>query len=219
MTGPAATGTGAVPGVDVVEQAAGIIGVAFADLPLSGYLMPGTDRITKVGILAGHLRLAVAHAHRHGSVQTDPGGVAAAAWMDLYPVPPPEIAGYAAKRAAVCGVFTDRFARFEDAMHAHHQRYVGATAHSHLALLGVVPARQGRGLGSALIRQRLLHLDIAATGCFVEASSTRSRDLYHRHGFRALGDPYPVGPDGPLMHPLWRDPGAPAQPPATRRLP
>ena len=41
---------------------------------------------------------------------------------------------------------------------------------------------------------------------FLEASSTGSRDLYARHGYELLGEPY-AAPNGALFWPMWREPG------------
>ena len=69
--------------------------------------------------------------------------------------------------------------------------------------LGVVPGARGRGLGGALLRDRLVRADAEGMPAYLEASSPRSRALYERHGFRATGDPIHL-PDGPPLWPMWR---------------
>lgn len=76
-------------------------------------------------------------------------------------------------------------------------------AHLYLPCMGVVAARQGAGLGSALLRHRLAHAD--GLPAYLEASSSRSRALYLRHGFTDHGRPVQVA-DSPPLWPMWRAP-------------
>jgi ribosomal protein S18 acetylase RimI-like enzyme len=76
--------------------------------------------------------------------------------------------------------------------------------HEYLWFLGVVPAAQGRGVGSALITPVLERADEAGYPAYLEATSPRNRALYERHGFRA-GAPFAVA-GGPPLWPMWRDP-------------
>jgi predicted N-acetyltransferase YhbS len=69
--------------------------------------------------------------------------------------------------------------------------------------LGVVPGMQGRGLGGALLRERLATADTEGLPAYLEASSPGSKALYERHGFRCVGDPVRL-PDGPDIWPMWR---------------
>lgn len=74
--------------------------------------------------------------------------------------------------------------------------------HLYLPCMGVVSTRQGAGIGSAMLRQRLERTDLPA---YLEASSPRSRALYARHGFADLGEPVRVL-DSPPLWPMWRPP-------------
>ncbi|WP_170191790.1 GNAT family N-acetyltransferase [Saccharothrix syringae] len=79
-------------------------------------------------------------------------------------------------------------------------------AHLYLACMGVAPARQGSGIGSALLRDRLDRAE--GLGVYLEAGSPRSRALYARHGFTDLGEPVDL-PGGPRLWPMWRAPLTP----------
>ena len=57
----------------------------------------------------------------------------------------------------------------------------------YLPVIGVDPARQGMGLGSALLTHVLAECDREGKPAYLEASSPRSRDLYLRHGFEVTG--------------------------------
>ena len=71
--------------------------------------------------------------------------------------------------------------------------------------MAVRPDQQRKGIGSALLQHYHQRLDSAGTAAFLEASSTGARDLYRRHGYTALGEPYAV-PNGALFFPMWRAP-------------
>jgi len=60
-------------------------------------------------------------------------------------------------------------------------------AHWHLPLIGVDPARQGKGIGSALLSHILNVCDGQNVSVYLEATSPRSVPLYERHGFEAIG--------------------------------
>lgn len=59
--------------------------------------------------------------------------------------------------------------------------------HWYLPMIGVDPARQGRGYGSALLRHWLQTCDAQGVPDYLEATSERSKRLYERHGFEAIG--------------------------------
>jgi GNAT superfamily N-acetyltransferase len=78
--------------------------------------------------------------------------------------------------------------------------------HYYLAVLGTEPARQGQGLGSALIQPVLDGCDRDDVPAYLESSKERNVDFYARHGFRVTGEI--VLPDGPTVWPMWREPRA-----------
>lgn len=59
--------------------------------------------------------------------------------------------------------------------------------HWHLPLIGVSPAVQGQGIGSALLRYALETCDREQAPAYLEATSRRNAALYERHGFEVLG--------------------------------
>ena len=56
-----------------------------------------------------------------------------------------------------------------------------------LQFLGVVPERQGRGLGSALIAPVLQRCDREGVRTYLDATSAANKRLYERHGFVRTG--------------------------------
>jgi GNAT superfamily N-acetyltransferase len=56
-------------------------------------------------------------------------------------------------------------------------------AHYYVRDIGVLPRRQGQGVGSALLRPTLERCDREGLPAYLEASSERSAALYERLGF------------------------------------
>lgn len=81
--------------------------------------------------------------------------------------------------------------------------------HWYLPFIGVDTARQGQGLGSALLRPMLAECDRAQLPAYLESTNPRNRSLYERHGFRAIGE-IRVGAFPPIV-PMLRQP-APQKP-------
>jgi ribosomal protein S18 acetylase RimI-like enzyme len=76
--------------------------------------------------------------------------------------------------------------------------------HYYLAVLGTDPARQGQGLGSALLDPVLEQCDRDGVGAFLESSKERNIDFYARHGFRVTEELRLLR--GPPMWKMWREP-------------
>ena len=79
--------------------------------------------------------------------------------------------------------------------------------HFYLPFLGVLPSRQGRGLGSALLRPVLERCDELGLPAYLENSNPRNRPLYERHCFEVTGE-IRLGREGPPLWPMWREPAA-----------
>ncbi len=71
-----------------------------------------------------------------------------------------------------------------DRLAAHHPR----EPHAHLVFLGVASAAQGRGVGSAILKETLAPVDAQALVAFLETSTARNVALYQRHGFEITAE-------------------------------
>lgn len=60
--------------------------------------------------------------------------------------------------------------------------------HAHLSFLGVHSRAQGRGVGSAILKQTLALVDEKHLPAYLEASVPRNVALYQRHGFEITGE-------------------------------
>lgn len=86
--------------------------------------------------------------------------------------------------------------RVKHAMEKRHLR----EPHFYVRTVGVRTARQGQGVGSALMQPTLERADSAGLPTYIEASSERSAALYERLGFVHM-DVLELPEGGP---PLWR---------------
>ena len=66
-------------------------------------------------------------------------------------------------------------------------RYHTSEPHWYLPLIGVDPARQGKGYGAALMRHALAACDRDGMPAYLESTNPRNVPLYERHGFALLG--------------------------------
>jgi ribosomal protein S18 acetylase RimI-like enzyme len=76
--------------------------------------------------------------------------------------------------------------------------------HWYLPLIAVDPARQGQGLGAALLKQALVRCDTDGLPAYLESSNPRNITLYERHGFAILGRIQ--SGSSPMVTPMLRTP-------------
>lgn len=97
------------------------------------------------------------------------------------------------QRTAPDGVRADLFAMFEQMGQYHPEG-----PHWYLPMIGVDPARQGRGYGSALLACSLALCDRDQVPAYLESTNPRNIPLYKRHGFEQVGT-IQVGSSPPVV--------------------
>jgi GNAT superfamily N-acetyltransferase len=75
--------------------------------------------------------------------------------------------------------------------------------HWYLAIIGVDPARQGHGVGAALLRSRLRRCDQERLPAYLESSNLENVPLYQHFGFR-VAVPLGLPEDAPVVKTMWR---------------
>ena len=80
--------------------------------------------------------------------------------------------------------------------------------HWYLATVGTEPDRQGRGIGSALLRAMLQRVDEEGTPAYLESSKEQNVPLYARFGFEVM-EKYQTRETNPPMWRMWREPRVP----------
>lgn len=86
-------------------------------------------------------------------------------------------------------------------MASHHPK----EPHWYLPLIGIDPACQGKGLGSALLRHATDICDRDGVPAYLESSNPANVPLYERHGFEAIARIQVGG--SPVFTPMLRRPG------------
>jgi RimJ/RimL family protein N-acetyltransferase len=181
---------------------------AFATDPVMNWLMPQRSRRRARRELMFTLELQTYVLPQQGLVFTaddpDSGGLAGGCLV----LPPgrwrmPETAnGRTAMRwLRTFGMQLQRATRTQRTLQEHHP----AEPHYYIRSIGIRPALQGEGLGTALMRPTLDRCDSERVSAYLEASSERSAALYERLGFIHLG--VLTLPDGaPPLWPMRRPP-------------
>lgn len=186
------------------ERLAGTLAAAFADDPAWSWLMPFPDRERRQRLYFGtELRHLVPGCRETWTVED---GGAAAVWAPpgSWRVPAPTVLREAPAMMRVFGRRLPLALRY--LLRAEH-KHPRSPEHWYLHYLGAEPARQGQGLGSALMRPVLALCDRDEIGAYLESSSERNRALYERHGFRVV-ETFEMPGGGPSIRRMWRDPGA-----------
>jgi ribosomal protein S18 acetylase RimI-like enzyme len=103
---------------------------------------------------------------------------------------------------SMIGVYGRRLPRVIGALTAIEKNHP-TEPHEYLAFVGVAPERQGRGIGSMLMKPILDRCDAEGLPAYLEASSVRSRALYERHGF-VVTEEVAIGKGAPPVWRMWR---------------
>lgn len=77
--------------------------------------------------------------------------------------------------------------------------------HWYLSGIGTDPPAQGTGVGSELMRSRLVRCDAAGEPAYLESSNESNVPFYRSHGFRVTGE-LTVPGGGPTLWLMWREP-------------
>ena len=117
----------------------------------------------------------------------------AALWLPPNVHPEDEAFGEIVERTVSASIRGDLFAVFEQMA-----KYHPGEPHWYLPLIGVDPAHQGKGYGSALMTYALQQCDRDHSPAYLESTNPRNISLYRRHGFEVLGT-IQVGASPPLV--------------------
>ncbi len=167
-------------GVDDQSRLVAAIVLAFSVDPAARWTYPAPENYLKhfpdLVRIFGHRAFECGTAHFIGDAQ------AAALWLPPG-VQPDEEALMAHFQRTVPEQDQDTlFAVFEQMGQYHPDE-----PHWYLPLIGVDPAQQGKGYGSALLVHALKLCDEDGTPAYLESSNTKNIPLYRRHGFQVLG--------------------------------
>jgi GNAT superfamily N-acetyltransferase len=183
---------------------AAVLATAFMDDPVSRWIFP--DDAERERVHPDFFRVFVDLVLATGQAYTTEDGSGVTLWLDVdvdAAAEEEDREEFVELFHRVCGpAAAKRFLLLDELMTANHPHH---ESHHYLPFIGVVPQRQGRGVGRTLLGSRLPELDRAGRPAYLEASSPRNAALYARLGFQHLAAPIEL-PDGPSLYPMWRPP-------------
>jgi ribosomal protein S18 acetylase RimI-like enzyme len=171
------------------EAAVALLARAFRDSPLNVAVIGSPDPARRARVNAHGLRSLLPVAHAHGRVRAlhladELAAVLIAAPPSAHPLPPPSLA---ARLRCLVGQglrVSRRWAEVFETLAPLHP----AEPHWYLGTLGVDPALQRRGLGSALLADWLAEVDGTASCAYLETDRPENVAFYQRAGFETLGE-------------------------------
>jgi GNAT superfamily N-acetyltransferase len=179
---------------------AATVAAAFFDDPVTQWLLPDGHRRRQ--LIQPLFELYVAPYVRHSETYLTADGNGAAVWLppgtQLLTAAEEESFGQALEELA--GRDVERFAQLAETF----ERYHPTQPLYYCQFLATVPVVQGRGIGSAFLRDMLARADREGVPAYHEATTPRNRALYERHGYVSQGE-FTL-PDGPPLWRMWRDP-------------
>jgi GNAT superfamily N-acetyltransferase len=188
-----------------VPALAAALARAFLDDPVFDWLLPAGRREARLRrFFALELRALVLP---RGRAWTTAGGdPLAGVALELPPGAWRMPAGVVARHArALAAVFGGRLWRATGLLGIMERRHV-REPHVYVPYVGVPPERQGRGLGTTLLRAVLDRADAVSLPVYLEATCERNAALYERLAFRRLAA-LRFGASPPLL-PMLRAPHA-----------
>jgi GNAT superfamily N-acetyltransferase len=174
---------------------------AFFDDPMFAWMYPDPETRTTYG--RQFMRLSLEIGFPHGHVYTTGANAGGAIWS------PPDVELFDDEAGAK--FFTllaeqsgDRAEEIGNGFLAISEQHPHDEPHFYLMVLGAARSSQGKGLGSAMLRDVLDRCDRQGFGAYLESSNIRNVPLYERHGFRVRSE-VRAGGDF-IARPMWRDP-------------
>jgi len=179
------------------DQAVRTVVLAFSTDPAALWLYPDPQQFA--ANFPSFVRIFGGKAFEQGSAYFIDGFLGAALWLPPGVHPDAEALAGLIQRSVSEDSLEEVLAVFEQ-MDSYHP----TEPHWYLPLIGVHPAHQGRGYGSALMEHALMQCDRDQQLAYLENSNPKNTPLHERHGFELLGT-IRVGSSPPIS-PMLRKP-------------
>ncbi len=177
---------------------------AFMDDSLFRWVFP--DPATRPRRLRRLNRVPLEYGLRYGYVRQSDEGRCVAIWI---PPGEPMSPGRMVRSGMLAVPFRTglgplaRFGGANGVMDKIHKRHMGGP-HWELLIVGVDPALQGRGRGSALVRDGLARADESGLPCYLNTNTPANVPFYEQLGFSVLEEAT-LGKDGPTAWAMRRE--------------
>lgn len=172
---------------DQVDIAGQVLARSFDADPLAVYMLP--DEEERRRLLPWHFECVTRYGVLFGDVLTTKEIEGVAIWLrpgELEMTEERVVAARLHEAPSVLGEAAwNRFSTTVGFLEGLHGEDV-PEKHWYLMVLGVDPAVQGRGLGSALMQPILSRADAEGRRCYLETSEAANVDFYQRRGFRLV---------------------------------
>lgn len=183
-----------------LSAVAATVTAAFIDDPVTVWLLP--DERRRLELAQPLFELYIGAYLRFGETYLTAHGEGAAVWAppDAAPFDGDQEEQFGAALAELAGPDIERFGQLAELFARHHPD----EPLYYCQFLATMPVFQGRGIGSAFLRDMLARADREQMPAYHEATTPRNRALYERHGYITLGELQL--PAGPTLWRMWRDP-------------
>jgi ribosomal protein S18 acetylase RimI-like enzyme len=179
------------------------IGRAFADDPLTSWLLPNpTDRDRRLESFHGKVLAATWDSHR-GEVLTTEGQTGVAIWRAPNEWKAPARVTLRVTIAALRSWGTPAVVRGAKLLGALEKRHP-AEEHWYLDALATDPAFQRRGIGSALLAPALQRCDLQGLPAYLETQKPENVAFYRHFGFE-VREELEIVTGGPRVWTMWRE--------------
>lgn len=173
---------------------------AFADDPAFAWLIP--DDAKRARLLPGLFKAMVSSAIRHGRVLRTPGNDAVTVWRLPGAIEPSGMDKLRALPSLLPFAMAagPRAKLLSETLHRHYPK----SKFRYLQIAGCDPQYQGKGLGSAVVREGLDRAASARVPVYLETATEANIGYYERFGFAMVGE-FDIPEGGPrFWQMLWK---------------
>jgi GNAT superfamily N-acetyltransferase len=176
-------------------SAIGVLTLAFSGDPMARWSLP--DPAKYLAIFSSIVRAFGGSAFEKGTAYIANGITGAALWLPPGVKPDEESLKRLFDKNTNDDVKKDMQGIFEQM-----EKFHPTEPHWYLPMIGVDPAHQGAGVGSALMIEALKAVDRDGLIAYLESSNPRNISLYQRHGFEVIGEIQ--SGSSPVLRPMLR---------------
>lgn len=186
------------------ERLGATLADAFSDDPVFQWLLPDDNRERRGVTFFTSIARSYLRKDKHAFIAGDGAGAALWAKPGEWRLPQSEVLRETGPSIKAFGRNLPRALRLLMQVEGLHPK---EPDHWYLGYLGTRCDSQGRGIGSAMLREVLTEADSARTPAYLESSNERNLTLYERHGFAVIHSFAALG-KGPTIYRMWREPQA-----------